>query len=158
MSKQGSISNTVQMKAPESVGSGSPVHLLSGDVVKGGLFQELTSFMKVQQRPCRDVGPTARGSPASEAMTPSPWPGFLDPSLCALFITGLCLGAGAELSFFAFSDCFASDTVAFVQGSSCGGMSRTVSPPLLKRKHLDAISSLKILLSLFTKLFLDFQA
>lgn len=31
-------------------------------------------------------------------------------------------------------------------------------PSLLKRKHLDAISSLKILLSLFTKLFLDFQA
>lgn len=97
--------------------------------------------MKVHQRPCRDVGPTARGSPASEAMTPSPWPGFLDPSLCALFIIGLCQGTGAELSFFAFSDCFASDTVAFVQGSSCGGMSRTVSPPLLKRKHLDAISS-----------------
>lgn len=31
-------------------------------------------------------------------------------------------------------------------------------PSLLKRKHLDAIWSLKILLSLFIKLFLDFQA
>ena len=45
VSKQGSLSSTVQMKAPRSVGSGFPVHLLSRDLVRGfisgtGLFHE----------------------------------------------------------------------------------------------------------------------